>query len=220
VLPPEAAQDLLLEAQALARGTTALSRRAAVAAFAYAGAKNALGFVQGLARTDPSPAVRLEGTRALSRIYGKQAAGILAQALGDASPAVRRCAARELERLAVPDQGVPNSLTAAIARARKNPDRDAGALEEQECRAALAVLGKDSVPGLAGPARGSGDPVERLVAIAQLGRVGTDEAIAVLVGIVREPKSTVEHRDAAALAIVHSTGRDLGDPMWDELRKR
>lgn len=215
----EPAQELALEAEALARGTPVLARRAAVAALAYAGQKATIGFVQGLARNDPSPAVRLEGTHALARVQGKGAANVLAQALGDASPTVRRAAALELARLAVPDQGVPNSLVAAIARSRKLPDREAAALEEQLDRTALAALGKDSVPALAGPARGAGDPVERLVAIAQLSRLATDEAIAVLVGIVREPKTRPDDRDAAARAICHATGRDLADSMWDELRK-
>jgi hypothetical protein len=217
-LPSEAALDLLEEAEALGRAPEPLLRRAAVGALAHSGGKSVQGFVQGLARNDPSAAVRLEGTRAIASVYGRAAAPTLAQALADGSPPVRRAAAIELERLAVPDQGVPGSLAAAIARARKLPDRELATEEERLLRSALDALGRESAPGLANPARAAGDPVERLVAIDELGRLGTDEATAILVTIVQEPKTTPEDRDAAARAIVRATKRDLADPMWEGLR--
>ncbi|MBI3723217.1 hypothetical protein HY251_04575 [bacterium] len=218
VLPPEAAGDLLQEAFALGRSPSALSRRAAVCALAYGGGKNALGFVVQLARNDPSPAVRLEGTHALARVYGKLAAQQIGQAVLDRELSVRRAAARSLARIGEPT--VANVLVVAIGRARKLADRDQGDAEERDFRAALATLVKDSAPSLGAVSRGSGDPLERRIAMAQLGRLATDEAIATLLPIVRDPKVSQDDRDAAARAIERATGRDLADPMWAPLRAR
>jgi hypothetical protein len=66
-------------------------------------------------------------------------------------------------------------------------------------------------------AANANDPLERRVAIAQLGRVGTDEAIAHLMVILRGPK-TLADKDAAAWALERATGRDLTDSMWSPLR--
>ena len=79
------------------------------------------------------------------------------------------------------------------------------------------MLGKDSVPSVGDVAANAGDPLERRIAVAQLGRLGTDEAIAYLMVILRGPKSP-EDKDAAAWALERATGRDLTDSMWEPLR--
>jgi hypothetical protein len=208
-------QDLYFEAGELARGRTPLERKAWVAILAYAGGPDAQGRVQGLARNDPSPLVRLEGTRALARVYLKPAAGILAQALFDASPSVRREAARALVHAGNPD--VAGSICQAIARAQKLPDPDEAAEEERELRVALVAQGKDAVPSVANIAHNAGDVLERRIADAELGRIATDEAIAHLMIIVRDTRSE-EDRDAAGWALEKATGRDLTDSMWEPVR--
>lgn len=215
LLPPSESTELLDEAALPVRSGRPLTRKAGVAVLAYAGGKPAQGIVQGVARGDISVAVRLEGTFALSRVHGKAATNVLAQALGDAAPPVRRAAARELTRIADPNTG--GNFIQAIARARKLPDRDQGESEERLYREALGALGKDSVPSIAEIARGSGDALERRIGIAQLGRLATDEAIAFLVLIVRETKNP-DDRDAAAWAIERASGRDLTDAMWAPFR--
>lgn len=207
--------DLYFEGSALGRSPRPLERRANVAILAFGAGKLAQGAVQSIARNDPSPLVRIEGTEALARVYGKPVAGIVAQALFDASPAVRRAAARAVGRLDDPNVG--GSLCQAVARAKKLADPDQAASEERTLREALAALGKDSVPSIGNIAVNAGDPLERRVAIAQLGRIATDEAIAYLMVIVRGPKSP-EDRDAAAWALERATGRDLTDSMWTPLR--
>jgi hypothetical protein len=215
LLPASEATDLLDEAAAPVRSPWPLKRKAGIAVLAYAGGRSAQGIVQGVARGDISVAVRLEGTYAIARVYGKAASNTLAQALADAAPPVRRAAARELARIADPATG--GAFAQAIARARKLPDRDQGEAEELLYREAIATLGKDSVPSIANIARASGDPLERRIAIAQLGRLATDEAIAFLVLVVREAKSA-DDRDAAAWAIERASGRDLTDAMWAPFR--
>ncbi len=207
--------DLLQGGVQLGANPQPLLRRARIAILAYAGGKAAQGFVQGFARNDPSPLVRLEGTKVLARVYGKPAAGVIAQALLDPSPAVRREAARALGHLGEPNVG--NILCVAIDRAKKLPDPDQAAEEESFFREALSTLGKDSVPTVGGHALNAGPPTERRIAIAQLGRIATDEAIAFLMLIARNPK-TPEDRDAAGWALERATGRDLTDSMWAPLR--
>ena len=114
-----------------------------VAILAYAAGRLAQGAVQSIARNDRSPLVRLEGTLALARVYGKPAAGILAQAFFDAAPEVRREAARALARLDEPN--VAGSLCQAIARAQKLTDPEVR-VRGATLREALAGLGKDAVP--------------------------------------------------------------------------
>jgi len=212
-LPPEQS-DLLFRGNALGRSRSALERRANVLILAYAAGPGARGMVQGISRNDPSPLVRLAGTEAIARAYGRDASNTLAQALFDGSLAVRRAAARALARIQDPNTG--GSICQAIARAKKLQDRDQGEEEERFLRAALPMLGRDAVPSIGNIAVNAGDPLERRVAMAQLGRIKTDEAIAYLIVIVRGKQG--EDRDAGVWALETATGRDLTDSMWVPLR--
>jgi HEAT repeat protein len=126
--------------------------------------------------------------RALAEVGGEGAAVLLVRLLEDTEADVRACASLAMGRI-----GAVSAAPALAARLADESAFVAGIAAD-----ALSMLGAEAIPALAEMLRHE-RPTVRLLAVRALGRIGTEQAIEPLCGVLEDPNYLVSQSALDAL---------------------